>query len=186
MSIEEQAVLELLPDVDGADVLDLACGTGRYTRRLVERGAARVVGLDLTAAMLARARHGSERPGVVVLVRGDLGALPFASGSFRVIVCGLAIGHVSDLTAALAEMSRVLGPGGVAVYSDLHPAGAAAGWIRTFRAAGRTYSVRHVVHRLSDHRAAGEDIREPTIDIAHAFRGWKAALVLRLRKEGQA
>lgn len=185
MVLEERAVLDLLPDVRGAVVLDLACGTGRYLGHLLARGVGRAVGLDVTPAMLARARAVS-----AALVRADLARLPFPRGAFDLVVCGLAIGHVGDLGGAIAEIGRVLRPGGIAVYSDLHPAGTRAGWVRTFRGTdGRQYAVTHHIHDREAHesacRAAGlilEDTREPVIDIDHVCRGWPTVLVIRARK----
>src|SRR5258707_10447274 len=60
MQIEQAAMLRLLPPLAGRSVLDLACGTGRYARIALECGAARVVGVDNSAAMLRRlyAEHG--------------------------------------------------------------------------------------------------------------------------------
>lgn len=185
MRLEQQAVLELLPEVIGKRVLDLACGSGRYLKLLRERGAASVVGLDLSPEMLRRARTLIRH-----LVQADLRLLPFPPSTFHLIVCGLAVGHVQDLAGALAEMSRVLIPGGIALYSDFHPFGRLAGWKRTFRAAGgRAYAVQHHFHFYADHHAACcaagleiEAVREPLIDVQHAWRGCPAVLVIRARK----
>ncbi len=184
MAIEERAVLALLPDVAGRRVLDLGCGTGRYTCLLEARGA-RVVGLDRSAEMLGRACGGARR-----LIRGDARALPLASRAVDLVVCALMLGDVAELEVVLAEIARVLAPGGWAVYSDLHPVGRALGWRRGFQdAAGRRWFVRHHVHTLRDHvaacRRAGleiERIAEPAIDVDHPDRGRPAALVIRARR----
>lgn len=184
MEIEERAVRRLLPDVRGQIVLDAACGTGRYQRILEARGAALACGVDLSPVMLRR----NARPSITVC--GDLRQLPFRSGSFDAVVCGLAVGHVEQIDACMREMSRLLRHGGVLVYSDMHPAGARAGWLRTFRADdGSEYAVRHHIHsgeaNLSACRGAGLDVEqmlEPPIDVPHRYRGWPAALVIRARK----
>lgn len=186
MRIEERAVLELLPDVRGRVTLDAACGTGRYLRELEARRAALVCGIDLSDTMLRRVHTPASR------LRADLRHLPFRSSSVDVIVCGLAIGHVERLEPCLRELGRLLTPDGVLVYSDLHPAGARAGWLRTFRALdGRVYAVRHHVHSRESHvfgcRDAGlvvERMLEPAIDFPHPYRGWPAALVFRARRPG--
>ena len=185
MELEQRALLELLPEVTGKVALDLACGSGRYLATLIKRGASQAVGLDISSQMLARVQTNHGR-----LVRGDLRDLPLASASFEVVVCGLAVGHVDDLRGVMAEIGRVLIPGGIAVYSDFHPFGAMAGWKRTFRGQdGRLYAVRHYFHLYADHhaacRAAGlmiEDVREPVIDFEHKWRGCPAVIVLRARK----
>ena len=185
MALEEAAVLEVLPAVAGRRVLDLACGSGRYLRRLAGGGAARLAGTDLSPAMLARATA-LGRP----LARADLLSLPLAAGEWDVAVCGLAVGHVADLGRSIAEMGRVLAPGGSVVYSDLHPFGALAGWKRSFRGQdGRQYFARHYIHLYADHQAACQAagltitaVREPRIEFDHPYRGYPAVLVIRADK----
>jgi demethylmenaquinone methyltransferase / 2-methoxy-6-polyprenyl-1,4-benzoquinol methylase len=89
----------------GALVLDLACGTGDFSR-LAARRAYRVVGADLSAGMLA-ANH-QDTP----VVESDAAQLPFPDGTFDGIVCGYALRNFTDLAATLAESARVLRPGG--------------------------------------------------------------------------
>ncbi|MFQ5791101.1 MAG: class I SAM-dependent methyltransferase, partial [Acidobacteriota bacterium] len=83
MVLEQRALLAMLPKVRGLNVLDLACGGGRYLVRLQEAGAARALGLDLSPQMLTRARAVTRE--LVDLVRGDLLSLPFVSSSFDLI-----------------------------------------------------------------------------------------------------
>jgi malonyl-CoA O-methyltransferase len=111
MQVEQQALLALMPDVRGCNAIDLACGTGRYARLLKERGAY-VIGLDLSYEMLSHADVD------LSCAQSDLTHVPLPDGYAEVIVCGLAVGHVQDLSAALREIARVLAPGGVALYSD--------------------------------------------------------------------
>ena len=148
MEIEQQTVLSLLPDLTGMKVLDAGCGTGRYVRALRALGA-RPIGIDLSAAMLTRAREVTTQ-----LARANLCALPIDSMSVDAIVCGLALGDVPHLELALAEMARVLRPGGCVVYSVVHPAGANAGWSRTFDAGGRQVAINSYWHSADDHRQA--------------------------------
>ena len=101
MRVEQAAVLDVLPDVTGLTVLDAACGTGRYARLLEARAAAAIIGVDLTTAMLERAR----RPGAH-LIRADLCALPLASSSIDVAVCGLALNDVRGLDPAVRLSPR--------------------------------------------------------------------------------
>jgi len=185
MELEQAALLPLLPAVAGRRVLDLACGSGRYLARLAGQGAARLVGADLSAAMLARAKTVSRE-----LLLADLRCLPVADAGFDLIVCGLAVGHVVALAPAVAEMARVLAPGGTLVYSDFHPFATLAGLQRTFTGAdGRRYAVEHHLHLYSDHHAACaaagltiDAVREPAIEFEHPWRGRPAVLVLRARK----
>jgi ubiquinone/menaquinone biosynthesis methyltransferase len=94
----------------GTRALDLACGTGDLAFLAALRGAS-VVGLDFTPRMIELARLKPEGQSVRWVV-GDMGRLPVASGRFDLITTGYGLRNVPDLPAALAEMYRVLAPGG--------------------------------------------------------------------------
>ena len=180
MVLEQQTVLSLLPDVSGLRVLDAGCGTGRYLQTLKSRGAF-AIGMDLSAAMLARARELTDR-----VAQADLRALPFDDASIDVVVCGLALGDFAELELALSEIARVVRLGGSVIYSVVHPAGEAAGWSRTFESDGRQLAVDGFWHSLEHHRractAAGlsiEEWREPQLAEAP---GRRALLVVRARR----
>ncbi len=185
MELEESAFLEMMPDVLGRAALDLACGSGRYLKRLLLRGASSVVGLDASPPMLAQARAITPN-----LVNADLLSLSLRPGTFGVVTCALALGHVEDLRRAMMEISRVMAPDAILVYSDFHPFGSLLGWKRIFRGSdGREYVIRHFTHLYSDHvaacTAAGlriEEVREPQINFEHRWRGYPALLVIRARK----
>lgn len=105
----------------GDAVLDVACGTGvlarEARRRVGEEG--QVTGLDLNPAMLAVARR--EASGIT-WEEGPAESLPFDDGAFDAVVCQFSLMFFEDREAALAEMWRVLGPGGrlaVAVWDRL-------------------------------------------------------------------
>jgi malonyl-CoA O-methyltransferase len=82
-----------------------------------------------------------------------------AAASVDVLLCGLAIGHVQALTAAMAEISRVLRPDGLALLSDFHPAQFGSGGRRSFRdAEGLTFSVEHYLHTADSLRQAADQV----------------------------
>ena len=101
-------------------VLDLACATGVMTRRLVSDGRT-VIGVDLSSDNIAEA--GST--GIGEYVQADMRFLPFADGSFDAVVSSLGLGMVDDRDEFLAEVSRVLRPGGIfaALTPSLRPLG---------------------------------------------------------------
>ncbi|MHB0866567.1 MAG: methyltransferase domain-containing protein [Thermoleophilia bacterium] len=106
----------------GHQVLDVSCGTGTLAGLLAERvgPAGRVVGVDLAAGMLAVAR----RKHVVAnleFMQANAEALPFGEGSFDRVTISLAIHEMNreGRRNALAEMFRVLKPGGLAVVADM-------------------------------------------------------------------
>ena len=107
-------VVELSGVEPGLRALDLACGTGDIAFALASRGAD-VVGLDITHRMvqLARTKGGAAR-----FVTGDMLALPFGNEAFDIVTTGYGLRNVPDIPRAIAEMRRVLKPGGALVSLD--------------------------------------------------------------------
>lgn len=102
-------------------VLDVATGTGRLPMSLLRQPAFRgtVVGLDLSAGMLAQARRNlAEHAGRVHLVQGDACRLPFPDAAFHAVTCLEALEFMPHPRAALAEMTRVLKPGGWILFTN--------------------------------------------------------------------
>ena len=152
MQAEERAMLALLPaTLHGRNVLDAGCGSGRYLIQAWQRGARRVLGVDLSREMLARAaREQHDRGERGPLLQASLDAIPLRDQWSDLTLCGLTIGHLPDLRAALAELRRVTRVGGTVLCSDFHPIGHALGWRREFQAGAQTYAVRHTPHLCSD------------------------------------
>jgi len=99
----------------GERVLDVACGTGVVARAAAERvgRTGRVAGIDINAAMLGVARALPAGAGARIgWVQGSVLSLPCAEASHDVVVCQLGLQFVPDRPAALAQMRRVLAPGG--------------------------------------------------------------------------
>lgn len=129
-ALQERTLEPLLPELRGRRVLDLACGTGRWMRKLRALGAVDLYGADLSAEMLAQAGQNGDGG---KLVRASCDCLPFRSECADLILCSLALDHVADLDTFAAEMARVAAPGAVLLLSEFHPAAHARGWRRTFR-----------------------------------------------------
>lgn len=91
--------------------VDLACGTGVYARAMAEPPDATVLGLDISRAMLVRARRLAG--GRVAFVRGDVHHLPLGDASVDHVNCAGALHLFSEPEAVLWEIFRVLAPGGV-------------------------------------------------------------------------
>jgi demethylmenaquinone methyltransferase/2-methoxy-6-polyprenyl-1,4-benzoquinol methylase len=98
----------------GDRVLDVATGTGMVAAELLRRCECSVVGIDQSAAMLARARarFGAERASRVELIEGQAEALPFDDGSFDALTVTYLLRYVDDPAATVRELARVLRPGG--------------------------------------------------------------------------
>ena len=114
----------------GGRVLDLGSGTGDLARELLAAGALQVVGLDFARPMLARASAKPRLAGDarVHWVQGDALRLPFPDASFAAVTSGFLLRNLVDLESGLAEMLRVLAPGGRLVALDVtHPQPGPAG-----------------------------------------------------------
>ena len=122
--IRDGQALELLVTAAGAGpedtVLDVACGPGLVACAFA-RVARQVTGIDLTPAMLDRARAIAADKGVtnVSFQVGDVARLPFPDASFSIVVSRFAFHHFVDPGAVLAEMKRVCRPGGHIAVADL-------------------------------------------------------------------
>lgn len=110
----------LLPDVQGARVLDLGCGFGWFCRWASAAGAASVLGVDLSENMLARARAETPEPSVAYLL-ADLDSWQPAPDSFDLVYSSLTLHYVNDLDRLFGLAHAALAPGGSFVWSAEHP-----------------------------------------------------------------
>jgi len=134
---EWPALRALLPAMRGLDVLDLGCGFGWFCRWARERGAARVLGLDVSERMLARAAAMTADP-MITYARADLETADLPAARFDLAWSALALHYIDDLGGLLAKLHRALVPGAHLVFSAEHPiytAPTRPGWV--FDAEGR-------------------------------------------------
>jgi SAM-dependent methyltransferase len=103
-----EVLLDAVGAGPGTRLLDIGCGPGTITAAAAGRGA-HATGVDLAEGMLelGRARHPD-----LELVTGDAEDLPFPDATFQAVVGGFVLNHLPDPEAALAEVARVLAPGG--------------------------------------------------------------------------
>lgn len=116
------AVETLMGEVAGKRICDLACGQGRVARYLADLGA-RVVGVDLSAKLLAIARrHEEASPRDIEYVQADAQCLDGVTlGTFDGVVCFMALMDIPDLDATLRGVANRLQPGGWFAFAILHP-----------------------------------------------------------------
>jgi cytosine/adenosine deaminase-related metal-dependent hydrolase/ubiquinone/menaquinone biosynthesis C-methylase UbiE len=145
LSLEERVLTALLPRIEGKDVIDLGCGTGRWLAALSHKSPASLGGIDISAEMLERAaiklglgtpplpavrRCGAE----LKLFQGDCSSAVFPGQSADLILSSFLLSHLPDPYPFAAQLARLLRPGGSAFISDLHPRTVRAlHWSRSFR-----------------------------------------------------
>jgi SAM-dependent methyltransferase len=141
-----RALLDLAGAVAGLQVLDVACGHGRFSRELARRGA-EVTGVDISAALLARAAE-LERVGPLgiryvhadVTSADELRQARLVSASYDLAVCSFGLSDIDALHPAIAAVSAALRPGGTFVFTILHPCfGGGADIAGSWPASGRYY-----------------------------------------------
>jgi SAM-dependent methyltransferase len=163
LDLMDLRLLERLRTIDWAAarrVLDLACGTGRGGAWLRARGVAAIDGLDLTPAMLERARARGIYDQLTV---GDVAATGLPPASHDLITMLLADEHLSDLGPAYAEAARLAEPRGRFVLVGFHPWFLMSGMPTHFDAPDGPVAIESHIHLFADHVRA-----------AHAA-GWRLA-----------
>lgn len=127
---EERYLRTVLPSFAGKQVLDLACGTGRWLQKCFDLGLQSGIGVDVSEAMLKMA---SLKPGIHNRIAlADCMALPFGNGLFDLVICSFAVWHVSNVNVMARELARVTKANGIVLLSDLHPEAHARGWRTAF------------------------------------------------------
>jgi ubiquinone/menaquinone biosynthesis C-methylase UbiE len=123
--IEQHSLFELLGDVSGRSVLDLACGEGQYTRLLKRLGASRVVGVDLSSKMIELAdKTEREDPLGVAYIVGDAQSIK-VPGSFDLVVAAYLLNYArspEEMLAMCGTISGSLKPGGRFLTVNNNPA----------------------------------------------------------------
>lgn len=188
-------LLERVTSIDWRSVeraIDLACGTGRIGAWLRARGVNEIDGVDLSEAMLARAKN---RGVYTRLVCADVCASGFAGSAYDLTIQSLADEHMKTLAPLYAEASRLVHPNGRFVLVGYHPFFLMRGMPTHFhRDSGEAMAIESHVHLFSDHVAAAaqsgwrlEEMHEAVIDDAwlakkgakwERYRSWPISFVM--------
>jgi ubiquinone/menaquinone biosynthesis C-methylase UbiE len=120
--LNNPATFELIGDVKGLVVLDLACGEGYNTRILARRGA-EVIGVDFSERMIRFARQTEEKEKLGICYRlmdaANLGEV--SNNYFDLVTCFMSLQDIKDFRKAISEVARVLKEGGRFIFSIPHP-----------------------------------------------------------------
>ena len=197
VAIEEPEAARMIGEVRGLTVADVGTGTGRHAVRMARDGA-RVVAIDFSLGMMARARAkpGAER---IAFVCADCSALPVPDSAFDRVISGLVVEHIAGLDPYFSELARICRPDGFIVVTNLHPAMNLQGVRARFddpATGAKVYPAGHD-HLISDFVMAAQRTgliideiveRTMTADIADRapragrYVGWPALLALRLSR----
>lgn len=157
-------VAEAIPDIGNQPALEICEAPASYAARLLGAKASSAVGVEIGGIFTEK--QGDPTRGFVVQAKP--GRLPFAGQSFRYIVGRLATPYQGDVVKAIAEMSRVLQPGGQGIIIDYHPFG-----LYAKRGSSRMRSMESSIRKFEDYyrlcRSAGlrvVDLKEVFIDEA--------------------
>lgn len=107
-----------LATAEGGAILDMPVGTAYFATEVARSYDGLVVGVDIAEGMVREARRVAREAGArLELVQGDAHALPFATGSFTAILCSNGLQVIPGLEPSIAELARVLAPGGTLYVS---------------------------------------------------------------------
>jgi ubiquinone/menaquinone biosynthesis C-methylase UbiE len=196
--LEEPIVRAWIPVAEGMRVADVGCGTGRHALWLAESGA-RVEAFDPSAGMRGKAREKLAQLGIRVQAHCLPDPLPVEDKVFDLVLLALVGDHLKDLQAGFRELHRITRPGGVVVFTVLHPAMNLRGLTARFTdpADGREVRVAAFEHTYADYVMAVlraglhiDEIIERKVDASLAaavpraakYLDWPMLLAMRLRK----
>lgn len=123
---EIPALFSLMPDLAGKEVLDLGCGYGEHCKAFIEKGASKVVGIDISSKMLEVAKRENSDP-AITYINMPMEDLDGLNMEFDIAVSSLAIHYVEDYRGLLRTIRQKLRPGGILIFSQEHPFNTAYG-----------------------------------------------------------
>lgn len=116
--LEKPAMYDKLPDLSGKSVLCVGSGSGEECAYIKDRGAGRVVGIDISTGLIEQAKHTYPQCEFFVM---DMERLNFAAGEFDFVFSSLTLHYAPDWRPVLQNIAKVLKPGGTLLFSSHHP-----------------------------------------------------------------
>lgn len=131
--LEQPAIKNLLPRLDGLSILELGCGMGDFSKYCIEQGAKHVTALDISTNMLEIARSNNNHPRISFR-NESIENMEISENSYDLIVSSLALHYVENYHEVLQKMNKALKQGGYLVFSIEHPITLAnkkmTGWLK--------------------------------------------------------
>lgn len=135
--VNTPAFLEMLPEVEGLDGLDIGCGEGHNTRLVARRGG-RMTGIDISEVFVHHANRSEREDPLGIQYRlADATRLPFANESFDFAMATMSMMDMAESGRAVSEVWRVIRSGGFFQFSINHPCFFTKRWEWVFDEAGR-------------------------------------------------
>jgi ubiquinone/menaquinone biosynthesis C-methylase UbiE len=149
LDLDELLFSNLLRDIDlnGKNVADIGCGTGRHWAKLLKQTPAGLTGFDVSPGMLDKLK--AKFPEADVCTITDNNFLTVNDCVFDLIISTLTVAHIQDIEAALEAWCRILKYNADIIITDFHPDALAFGGKRTFSHENTQIAVRNFVHPLS-------------------------------------
>ena len=171
LMLEEREVASLFPALEGRDILDVGCGTGRWLSRFEKFEPASLSGIDSSPAMLQQARQ--KISNTTLLYQNLSPILPIEDSSKDVILSSFVVSYLDDLRLFALECARIVRPGGCLLVSDMHPTTAVErDWKRSFKVDGveieipiRSRVLKEIISAFQDHGFDIQTLIEPTFDL---------------------
>ena len=204
LELDEEIFSKLIQPIDLKDktVADIGCGTGRHWPKIYGQKPQLVTGFDISRGMLNQLRRKFPSAETRLIRDNRLTGLP--DSSLDCLITTLTIAHIEDINEAIANWARVLKKGGDLIITDFHPMSLVNGGKRSFRHAGKSYSVVNYVHPLEEvirifnqqdlvvirkeERVVNEEVRpyyesQNALQVYYRFRGIPIIYGLHLKKQ---
>jgi cytosine/adenosine deaminase-related metal-dependent hydrolase/ubiquinone/menaquinone biosynthesis C-methylase UbiE len=150
--LEQRFLSQILPEINGLDVLDAGCGTGRWLQLLASSHPTSLIGVDASAEMLRRA---ATKLGSAASLRlGSCTALPIGDAAVDLVLASFVVSYLENVNSFARELYRVTRPGATVYLTDMHPDTAiSCNWKRSFKVNAKEEQIpvsRRFIQQITD------------------------------------
>lgn len=118
--VEQPAIKSVMPPIKDKTILDLGCGTGHFAKYCIEKGAAKVIGVDISSNMIQKAKEENSHEKIEYICM-PIEELILDDQKFDVIISSLAIHYIEDYAKLIAKVRSLLHKNGQFIFSTEHP-----------------------------------------------------------------